>query len=72
MLHASALYHSNSDDILTGYYSSRYLVDALGNYGAYWLFAAFGIIGIAVTAKYLPETRNKSQREIQDYFAARR
>ena len=47
-----------------------YMVDALGNYGAYWMFAAFGIVGIAVTAKYLPETRNKSQREIQEYFAS--
>ena len=51
---------------------SRYMVDALGNYGAYWMFAAFGVVGIAVTAKYLPETRNQSQREIQEYFASRR
>jgi len=33
---------------------------------------AFGVVGIAVTAKYMPETRNKSQREIQEYFASRR
>ena len=51
---------------------SRYMVDALGNYGAYWMLAAFGVVGIAVTPKYLPETRNKSQREIQEYFASRR
>jgi sugar porter (SP) family MFS transporter len=48
-----------------------YLIDALGDYGAYWLFAAFGVVGMAVTAKYVPETRNKSLREIQDHFASR-
>lgn len=48
--------------------SFTYLTAALGDYGTYWLFAAFGILGIFFTAKYVPETRGKTLREIQEAF----
>ena len=43
-----------------------YLTAVLGDYGTYWMFAAFGIGGMYFTAKHLPETRGKTLREIQD------
>ena len=43
-----------------------YLTAALGDYGTYWLFAGLCMLGVLMTARYLPETRNKSLREIQE------
>lgn len=45
-----------------------YLIEWLGDYGAYWLFAGFCAFGIIGTAKILPETKGKSLREIQNEF----
>lgn len=45
-----------------------YLIEWLGDYGAYWLFAAFCVLGTVVTLKFVPETRNKTLREIQSDF----
>ena len=45
-----------------------YLIEWLGDYGAYWLFAGFCVLGILGTAKFLPETKGKTLREIQSEF----
>ena len=46
--------------------SFNYLIAALGDYGTYWLFTAFCILGMFGTHRYLPETKGKSIQEIQD------
>lgn len=46
----------------------NYLIEALGDYGTYWLFSGFCIVGMLVTWKHLPETRGKSLTEIQELF----
>lgn len=44
------------------------LLSAAGLSGTFFLFAALGIGAIAFVYKYLPETKDKSLEEIEDYF----
>ena len=46
----------------------NYLLVWMGDYGAYWLFASLGVWGMYLTWKFLPETKGKTIREIQDGF----
>ncbi len=43
-----------------------YLTAGLGTYGTYWLFACFCAASAVVTYKFLPETRGKTLREVQE------
>lgn len=45
-----------------------FMVKFLGDFGTYWLFALCCITSVLVVIRYLPETRNKTLREIQDNF----
>ena len=43
----------------------------LGQAGTFWLYGGICALGGVFTAVFVPETRNKSVEEIQDYFAGR-
>ena len=48
---------------------SRILDSSMGSHGAYFVYAAFALAAAAVTAAFLPETRGKSLKEIEECFA---
>ena len=45
-----------------------FLVESVGESGTYWLFAILTTFGLYVVAKFLPETKGKTLKEIQDSF----
>ncbi len=45
------------------------MTSAMGNHGAYWTFAGFCAASALVTYRFLPETRGKTLREVQEHFA---
>lgn len=49
-------------------FSFPMLMSATGLSGTFFLFAALGIGAIAFVYKFLPETKDKSLEEIEDYF----
>ena len=49
--------------------ASRILDSSIGAHGAYFVYAAFALAAAAVTVAFLPETRGRSLKEIEEYFA---
>ena len=47
------------------------LIDALGRSGAFWLYAAVGLLTLAFCWKLVPETKGKRLEDIQAFFQAR-
>lgn len=47
------------------------LKDALTKHGTFLLFASFSLLSIVFVVATLPETKGRSQEEIQDYFASK-
>ena len=47
------------------------LIDALGQSGAFWLYAAIGVVTWVFCAKLVPETKGKRLEEIEAVFAER-
>jgi hypothetical protein len=47
------------------------LIDALGRTGAFWLYAAIGIVTLWFCWKYVPETKGKRLEEIEEIFRQR-
>ena len=43
----------------------------LGQSGTFWLYGGICTLGGVFTAVFVPETRNKSVEEIQNYFSGR-
>ena len=42
------------------------LINLLGKSGAFWLYAAIGLIGLFFIWRYVPETKAQSLEEIED------
>ena len=47
----------------------RILDSSIGAHGAYFVYASFALLAAAVTAAFLPETRGRSLKEIEEFFA---
>ncbi len=47
------------------------LIQHLGKPGTFWLFAAFGVLAFFFTYKLVPETKDRSLEQIEDYWRAR-
>jgi MFS transporter, SP family, galactose:H+ symporter len=47
------------------------LIDALGRTGAFWLYAAIGVVTLWFCWKYVPETKGKHLEEIEEVFRER-
>lgn len=47
------------------------LIEALGRSGAFWFYAAIGLVTLWFCWKFVPETKGKRLEEIQAYFQAR-
>ncbi len=47
------------------------LIQHLGKPGTFWLFAALGVIAFLFTYKLVPETKDRSLEQIEDYWRAR-
>jgi sugar porter (SP) family MFS transporter len=47
------------------------LIDALGRTGAFWFYAAVGVLTLVFCRKLVPETKGKRLEEIQAYFQER-
>ncbi len=47
------------------------LTEVLTRYGAFWLYASFAAVGLAVISWLLPETRGKSLEQIEELFKQR-
>jgi SP family galactose:H+ symporter-like MFS transporter len=44
------------------------LINGLGKTGAFWLYAAIGLLTLLFCWKYVPETKGKQLEEIEQYF----
>ena len=43
----------------------------IGDYGLYWFFAGFNVIGVLYIYWNVPETKGKTLQEIQDLLASK-
>lgn len=50
--------------ILTKYFDS--LSESIGQAGSFWMFSAFNAVAVVVTVLFVPETKGKSPKEIED------
>ncbi len=47
------------------------MIEALGRAGAFWFYAAIGVLTLWFCWKYVPETKGKPLEEIEAEFEAR-
>ena len=48
--------------------SSTYLVAKFHHGAAYWIYGIIGILAAIFISRYVPETKQKTLEEIQDYW----
>lgn len=44
------------------------LLQALQAYGAFWMYGSFSVVSLLFTIAFVPETKGKSEKQIQDFF----
>ena len=62
---------------ITGFIVAKTFVDLkesllLGEAGTFWLYGAVCLVGAIFTLAFVPETRNKSMEEIQQFFRVKK
>jgi hypothetical protein len=48
-----------------------YMLETIKAYGTFWLFAATSVIAFIFIYKVIPETKNKSLEEIENFWLSR-